>query len=186
MKMSETSSNCPSCGALRRRDDRFCPWCGREFVLESPPPPPTGGVPARRYRGFQWRTEAEILGWPVIHVAFGKDSVTGKVLVARGWIAIGQFGVGLITVAQVGVGALFGFGQCVVGFVCVGQFALGALFGLGQFATGQTAIGQIALGEYILAQIGWGKYMWTMKVKDPEAMAHFTALWQWIRTFLGF
>jgi len=183
--MSETPSYCSSCGKVRRRDERFCSRCGREFVVESPPERPAGGVPARRYRGFQWRTEAEILGWPIVHVAFGRDSTTGKVLVARGLIAVGQFGVGLITVAKVGVGVLFGFGQCVAGIVCVGQFALGALFGLGQFATGQTAIGQFALGEYILAQIGWGKYMWTMKVKDPEAVAHFTALREGIRTFFG-
>jgi len=144
------------------------------------------GAPAGRYRGFQWRTDAEILGWPVVHVAFGKDPKTGKVLVARGIIAVGQFGVGLITVAQVGVGLLFGFGQCVAGIVCVGQFALGGLFGLGQFATGQTVIGQFALGEYVLAQVGWGKYMWTQKVKDPEAIAYFTTLWQGIRAFFGF
>jgi len=184
--MSEMLSYCPSCGAARHQDETFCPRCGREFVPESSPEIPTGSVPARRYRGFEWRTEAEILGWPIVHVAFGKDSVTGKILVARGLIAVGQFGVGLVTVAQVGVGVLFGFGQCVAGIVCVGQLALGALFGLGQFATGQTAIGQFALGEYILAQMGWGKYMWTPEVKDPEAVAYFTALWQGIRTFLGF
>ena len=126
------------------------------------------------------------MGWPIIHVAFGRDAETGKMLVARGLIAVGQFGVGLVTVAQVGVGVLFGFGQCVAGIICVGQFALGALFGMGQFATGQTAIGQFALGEYVLAQIGWGKYMWTQKVKDPEAIEYFTNLWQGIRTFFGF
>ncbi|MBN1881267.1 MAG: zinc ribbon domain-containing protein [Deltaproteobacteria bacterium] len=181
MRRNERGLFCPSCGAALRRGERFCPRCGHEYTSEHA----TGGVPAKAYRGFQWRTEAEILGWPVVHVAFGRDAATGKVLVARGLIAVGQFGVGLVTVAQVGVGVLFAFGQCVAGIVCVGQLALGALFGLGQFATGQTAIGQFAFGEYILAQIGWGKYMWTQKVKDPEAIAYFTALWRGVKAFFG-
>jgi len=183
--MAEEISYCPSCGKERRHDERFCSRCGRELVPGPSPMFPMGSDPARPYWGFQWRTEAEIMGWPIVHVAIGRDEVTGKLLVARGLIAVGQFGVGLITVAQVGVGLLFGFGQFVVGFICIGQFALGALFGLGQFATGQTAIGQFALGEYIRAQVGWGKYMWTQKVKDPEAVAYFTNLWRAIRAFFG-
>jgi len=183
--VEQRKSYCPSCGKMRRRDERFCSRCGREYIPAPVPAILKNGAPTRQYRGFEWRTEAEIFGWPIVHVAIGRDSVTGKLLIARGVIAVGQFGVGLITVAQVGVGLLFGFGQCVAGFICIGQFALGALFGLGQFATGQTAIGQFALGEYILAQVGWGKHMWTQKVKDPEAVAHFTSLWRGIRAFFG-
>jgi hypothetical protein len=110
--------------------------------------------------------------------------VTGRLLVARGVVAIGQFAVGLITVAQFGIGVLFGLGQFVGGFAAVGQFALGLFFGLGQFATGLTAIGQIAAGWYVLAQAGWGAHVWSDRVRDPEAVRHFMQLWDVLRSLM--
>ncbi len=194
---------CPQCGFEVKRRDGVCPRCGGEMVgstdsnsninsninnkstqlikmLENK------SKPDRTLAwGYEYRSEAEILGWPVIHIAFGKDAETGKVIVAKGIIAIGQFGVGLITFAQVGVGLLFGFGQCVAGIVAIGQVAIGIYFGMGQLATGLTAIGQFALGRYILAQIGFGQYVWFPDRSDPEAVEHFTNLWQTVKGFLG-
>jgi hypothetical protein len=137
------------------------------------------------WRGFEWKSKTEIAGWPLVHVAIGRDRETGKLLVAKGVIAIGQFGIGLITIAQFGIGILFGFGQFVGGFLAVGQLALGIYFGLGQLATGATAIGQFAFGEYVLAQIGYGKHVWSMKATDPTAVEHFTSLWNAVRTLGG-
>jgi hypothetical protein len=135
--------------------------------------------------GYEYRSEAEIFGWPVIHVAFGKDADTGKIITAKGIIAIGQFGVGLITIAQFGIGLLFGLGQGVAGIVAVGQFAVGLYFGLGQLATGITAVGQIALGQYVLAQLGLGQHIWSTGRRDPEAVEYFTNLWQTVRGLMG-
>jgi hypothetical protein len=146
---------------------------------------PRCGHPVRRWRGFEWRTRAQVLGWPLVHVAFGRNRETGALLVARGIIAIGQFGIGLITIAQFGVGLLFGLGQVVGGCVALGQVALGLQFGAGQLATGMTAIGQVALGKYVLAQLGIGKYIWSTRVVDPEAVRHFQALWSTVRHLLG-
>jgi len=141
--------------------------------------------PARQWRGFQWRTEAEILGWPLVSIAFGRNKQTGKLLVAKGILAIGQFAIGLITIAQFGVGLLFAFGQFTAGWLAIGQFAVGVYFGLGQFATGATAIGQFAIGEYVLAQLGYGKYVWSTKIKDPEAIEHFRNLLEVLRGLAG-
>ena len=79
----------------------------------------------------------------------------------RGIIAVGQFAYGVITVAQFGVGLLFGFGQFMIGWTAVSQFAFAIYFGMGQFTTGITAIGQFAYGKYVLAQMGIGKYVWS-------------------------
>ncbi|MBN1574800.1 MAG: hypothetical protein JW984_16510 [Deltaproteobacteria bacterium] len=184
---------CPQCGFEVKRRDLVCPRCGGEldvlYLSRASQFIESLGEGKRTERrlawGYEYRSEAEILGWPVIHVAFGKDAETGKIIVAKGIIAIGQFGVGLITIAQVGVGLLFGFGQCVAGIIAVGQFALGVCFGLGQFATGLTAIGQLALGRYVLTQIGIGQHVWSPTRKDPEAVEHFANLWRVVKGLMG-
>ena len=184
---------CPQCGFELKMKDRVCPRCGGQIekAFERGGSRLAGFFENRAKSerrlawGYVYRSEAEILGWPVIHVAFGKDAETGKIIVAKGIIAIGQFGVGLITIAQIGVGLIFGFGQCVAGIVAVGQFALGIYFGLGQFATGLTAIGQFALGRYILSQMGLGEYVWSTKRRDPEAVEHFSNLWQNVKELMN-
>ena len=85
---------------------------------------------------------------------------------------------------QFGIGLLFGFGQFVGGIIAIGQFSLGVYFGAGQFATGLTAIGQFAFGKYVLAQAGYGEYVWSVKSKSPEAIEYFTNLWNSVKTFL--
>lgn len=169
--------SCPECGASISEQAASCPKCGHP-MKQVPDPCP-------RWRGFEWKSKTKVLGWPLVHVAFGRDKQTGKLLVAKGIIAIGQFALGLVTIAQFGVGVLFGLGQFVGGVVTVGQFALGIYFGLGQFATGITAIGQFAFGKYVLAQAGFGEYVWSTKVKDPVAIEYFNDLLQRCKDLIG-
>lgn len=118
----------------------------------------------------------------MVHIAIGRNKETGRLLAAKGIIAIGQFGIGVITIAQFGIGLLFGLGQFVGGIFAIGQFALGGIFGLGQFATGITAIGQIAFGSYVRASMGFGKRVWSEKIKDPQAIGYFTNLWHSVKS----
>lgn len=136
----------------------------------------------------EFTSHAELLGWPLLHYTRGINPQTGSRKTARGVVAVGRVAVGglavgqaafgLCAVGQAGFGVLFGLGQACSGLYAVGQLALGGWFGIGQLATGQTAIGQLALGEYVLAQLGIGTYLWTPEQADPEAVAHFTALWE--------
>jgi hypothetical protein len=135
--------------------------------------------------GFEYKTKAEIRGWPLVHVAFGRKE-DGSFLIAKGVIAIGQFGIGLITFAQLGVGVLFGFGQLMGGLIAIGQVAPAVFFGIGQLTTGHVAIGQLAIGDWILAQGGLGIHSWTSYSHDPEAVAYFTGLWQTVKGIIGF
>jgi len=167
---------CNECGGSVSEKARACPHCGN-------PMGPAGSTGKPGW-GFEWRTQAEVLGWPLIHVAIGRNERTGKLRVAKGIVAVGQFAVGLVTIAQFGIGLLFGFGQLVGGIIAVGQVALGIYFGLGQFATGITVIGQLALGKYVLAQVGFGEHVWSTKVRDQEAVEYFHRLWNTIRGFL--
>jgi hypothetical protein len=142
-----------------------CPECGAPF-------------PAReewKGPGFEWKSPRTYYGYPLVHIAFGRNE-KGKRRVAKGFIAIGQFAIGVITVAQFGIGLLFGFGQFILGTVVIAQVALAFLFGCGQFATGVVAVGQIVLAYYALAQAGLAKYLWSSTRKDPEAAEFFCRL----------
>ncbi len=168
---------CPECHKEVSNEAESCPHCGYPLKPKVP------GL--RRRFGFEWKSRTTVLGWPLLHIAIGRNPATGKLLVAKGVVAIGQFGVGAITFAQFGVGLVFGFGQFVTGAYAIGQLALALFFGLGQFATGITAIGQIAYGKYVLAQVGFGEFVWSPKVRDPHAIQYFKSLWQSVKEFLG-
>lgn len=142
-----------------------CPHCGAPY-------------PARQEWkgfGFEWKSNVTCWGYPLVHVAFGRDAQR-KLRVAKGIIAIGQFGVGAITIAQFGIGILFGFGQFAIGLTVVAQFAVGLLFGGGQFAAGYIAIRQFALGYYALAQMGFAEHLWSVARRDPQAVEFFRHL----------
>ena len=141
----------------------------------------------------EFTSHAELLGLPLLHYTRGINPQTGRRKTARGVIAVGRVAVGgiacgqaafgLCAIGQAGFGVLFGLGQACSGLYAVGQLALGVGFGAGQLATGYTAIGQLAIGEYVLAQLGIGTYLWTPGESDPEAVAHFTLLWEQVRTW---
>ncbi len=171
--------DCPECGARISDKAIACPKCGNPMK-----PMADLTLVARRF-GFEWKSKAEIFGWPLIHIAIGRNKETGRLMMAKGIIAIGQFGIGVITIAQFGIGVLFGLGQFVFGILAVGQFALGIYFGLGQFATGITAIGQFGFGRYVRSSIGYGKYVWSNRIKDPQAIEYFRSLWQSVGSLIG-
>ena len=163
---------CRECGQEVSTEAFTCPHCGA----------PRPGDIGWRGTGFEWQSTQTFLGYPLIHVAVGKDA-RGKRRVAKGVIAIGQFAVGLITVAQFGVGLLFGFGQFIFGFTALAQFAGALYFGVGQFATGYTAVGQIVLAHYGLAQTGWATHLWSMEHRDPLAVEYFRQLLEVLRSW---
>jgi hypothetical protein len=165
---------CRECGREISTDALACPECGAPF-------------PARvkwTGAGLEWKSRTTVLGFPLVHVAFGRDG-QGKLRVAKGIIAVGQFAVGLITLAQFGIGILFGFGQFLIGLTVVAQFAGGLLLGIGQFATGIIVVGQVAVGVYAICQLGLATYMWGPSRTDMEAVAMFSTILLRLRELLG-
>jgi ribosomal protein L37E len=155
-QVSDTAKICPHCGAPHPYKEEWKGW------------------------GYEWKSESTFLGYPLVHIAFGKNE-KGRLRVAKGVIAIGQFAIGAVTIAQFGIGFLFGFGQVILGMTAIAQLAITILFGLGQFSVGYIAIGQFAIGYYVLAQAGFGEHIWTQKVKDPEAIRYFKNLLQQLK-----
>jgi hypothetical protein len=167
---------CPKCAASIPEGVNDCPSCGAPLILGRH----LSGIMMRPNMGFEYKTKTEIHGWPLVHVAFGRDE-QGRFRIAKGIIAVGQFGIGLITFAQLGLGVIFGFGQLMGGLIAIGQVAPAVFFGIGQFTTGHVAIGQLAIGDWVLAQIGIGVHTWTSMSHDPQAVAYFTGLWESVK-----
>ncbi len=148
VRPAATLTTCRACRREVSGEATVCPHCGAPF-------------PARvgwRGTGYEWRSKGQFRGWPLVHIAWGRDA-NGKLRVARGVIAIGQFGIGAVTIAQFGIGLVFGFGQFVLAPLAVGQFAFG-LLAAGQFGIGLLAgAGQIATGIFAAGMKAFG--VWT-------------------------
>lgn len=127
--------------------------------------------------GFLWKTRAGLLGIPLICVAFGSDA-SGRMRVAKGFVAIGQVAVGGIAVAPLGIG-IMAVGQLAVGVLALGQLALAVAAGFGQFSVGFFAVGQFVAGHYAMGQIGWAEYLWSQGRTDMEAVAMFETI-RWL------
>lgn len=164
---------CPNCGQPLDAQ-RFCPDCQLAAPLAE----------GARGGGLEWKTKASVFGFPLVHIAFGKDS-SGRQRVAKGVVAVGKIAFGLIAVAQFGVGILIGLGQFVCGLVVFGQIALGLITGIGQVAVGYLAVGQFVVGIYGLGQFGWADYLWSSYKTDMDAVARFYTIQLRIRQFLG-
>ncbi|NQT26333.1 zinc ribbon domain-containing protein [candidate division KSB1 bacterium] len=163
---------CPKCKHPVDPETNFCPNCSEPLSRK------------RKPTGKEWKSERTIFGYPLVHIAYGRDEL-GRKRVAKGVIAIGQYGLGVITIAQFGVGILFGFGQFMLGLIALGQVAFAPFFAAGQIAIGYAAIGQVVLAEYGICQIGWATHLWSGYIKDPDALSYFQDLWQVIKNFFS-
>jgi len=114
-----------------------------------------------------------IFGYPFVHIAFGRDA-RGRLRVAKGVIAIGQFAIGGISIAQFGVGLIGGIGQMIL-----------APLALAQLAAGYITVGQIVIGYMGLAQAGLAVHLWSMHRADPEAVRFFKELFYTILQLIG-
>ena len=108
-----------------------------------------------QHTNFEFRSKEEISGWPLIHINLGTNPDTGRPLVAKGLVAIGNIAYGVVSIGAVafGVVTLAGFGLGIVslsgiaiGVIALGPIALGYEFALGAVVqSAKFAIGAIGL-----------------------------------------
>jgi len=94
-----------------------------------------------------YRSKTKIFNIPLICISTDETAI--------GFIAIGQFAYGFFTLAQFGVGLIFGLGQFMGGAISIAQFSFGPVISIGQFALGWFSIGMIAFGFEGLHMLGY-------------------------------
>src|ERR1700730_17706778 len=103
---------CRECGHTISEQAPLCPSCGVPY-------------PAREKWdgwGFEYKSQATLLGLPILHVSF-KYRPNRVPVPAKGVIAIGQFACGVVTISQFGVGVLSITQFTIAGFA-LAQFAI--------------------------------------------------------------
>lgn len=112
---------CRECKHMISEEAFACPNCGAPF-------------PAREKWdgfGFEYKSGATILGWPLLHICFKYRN--RKPVPAKGIIAIGQFACGILTISQFGIG-----------IISISQFTIAA-YALAQFAVAYSLIAQFGV-----------------------------------------
>src|SRR5262245_28270828 len=82
--------------------------------------------------GYEYKSPMAIAGLPLLHISF-RYRPDRRPVVARGIVAIGQFGCGIVCIAQFGIG-----------LISIAQFTI-AGFALGQFALAYSLIAQFGV-----------------------------------------
>lgn len=147
-------------------------------LSRAPVAPSTSGV----VKGYEWKSQAAVFGWPLVHLCFGQDA-QGRMVWAKGIIAIGNRAMGAIAIGGAAIG-LLALGGGAIGLLAFGGGALGLLMAWGGGAIGGVAVGGGALGGvaygggaygyYAMGGAAGGRYVVSPDRHDKEAERFFS------------
>jgi len=154
----------------------------------------TPAVPRKR-KGFEYKSRARFMGMPLVHVVAGRDPLTGKYRVAKGWIAVGDVTAtgglavaGVMANGVIAIGGVVGFGVLAVGgavalglLAAIGGNAAGLLFAVGGNAVSfGLSVGGQAAGKFAIGGQAAGDYVICGRERTP---GFGEALVAWLRSF---
>ena len=137
----------------------------------------------QRMYGYEYRSKAEIFGWPLVHIAKGIDPQTGKKRIAKGIIAVGDIAIGLLALGGVAIGGT-ALGGCAIGLITFGGASLGLLvaigggaiglgLSMGGLAVGSVAVGGLAVGVFAYGGGAFGAFAYGANAQNPNALRLF-------------
>ncbi len=156
--------------------------CVEKIASIGPKDSSFAAAPPRMHGGVDYRSETTFFGLPLVHVATGRDSATGRKRVAKGIIAIGDIAQGVVAIGGVAIGGVaigggaigvFAFGGGAVGLLAFGGLAIALIIALGGGAIGPIAIGGGAVGYLAYGGGGIGVHVFDAMTKDPVAEQFF-------------
>lgn len=154
---------CPYCAERIQEDAIKCRYCG-EWLDGRQSSATIPNAHPRYAWGYEYKSEAELFGLPLVHIANGFDEKTGLPRVAKGILAIGNVAFGALAIGGFAVGGIalgglgLGFlalGGIAMGLASIGGFSLGLFAALGGVAvSGAYAIGGLAIAPHIIGGNG--------------------------------
>lgn len=146
---------CPFCAEMIQSEAIKCRFCG-EFLDKQSESDSSSRVQGIGYFwGYEYRSQAELFGLPLVHINQGASMRTGLPRIARGIIAIGNIAVGFFALGGISFGGIaiggisFGvlaLGGITLGVITLGGLSMGILFAIGGLAISFfAAVGGLAL-----------------------------------------